>query len=643
MNQNQIQNQNQSQSLGQSGQQKPADLVKESPAYFNTLLERSKKRPHRGGKADHDLNARLGRLPGISLGLADLTRKAQEIGGRGSKISTPDKYSQNQGQYMLAGSGIKPGKALREFQHSTAADAATTIPPPIEAFDTDNERYIRGLQERGREAMIQESLDRVNREVDEYLEETLAINFDEQRQRIMEHFGLVPKDAGKEGSDSNSGSFGRSAKKSTNGFQDSTPGGARSMFGRSGLDKSLIGTPGLGASTATFFGDQVAGTSGISVRGAEDRFIRDKEQQFAEKVKQLNQSRDRKQAYPVLKAFAEVEDNASGQEPQQVRQSYSALQDIVGERPAILNSTDEGAIKERQFAAAYLDESPQSVRAMDLRKRIINGSKKYLERAFFNVVVELVKKNPKEAQPGGQPDVTNQIRAYIRLRSARKDLVQDGQELQLINDEYCWCLIFYLLRCGFIEEAAIYVSGNDALKSADPRFVAYMNAYCKSPERILDRRLQDMINGEYQQRARIGPDNSIDPYRMACYKVIGRCDLGRRNLDIPHGVDDFIWLQFVLAREVDRAEDRSADPFALEQICETVDEIGEKHFQKGSESSGGYGTFFFMQILSGMFEKAVAYLHSFAPVSAVHFAIALNYYGLLRISDAAVAGKEICE
>jgi hypothetical protein len=48
-----------------------------------------------------------------------------------------------------------------------------------------------------------------------------------------------------------------------------------------------------------------------------------------------------------------------------------------------------------------------------------------------------------------------------------------------------------------------------------------------------------------------------------------------------------------------------------------------------------------LQILGGMFEQAVAYLGTYSPVTAVHFAIALAYYGLLRVSDFYASGEEI--
>ena len=132
---------------------------------------------------------------------------------------------------------------------------------------------------------------------------------------------------------------------------------------------------------------------------------------------------------------------------------------------------------------------------------------------------------------------------------------------------------------------------------------------------------------------------------MACYKIIGRCDLTQRNLEhVGQGVEDWLWLQFSLARETERLEEISGDTFGLDQICETITEIGQKHFQKNQvEATNAYGTYFLMQVLAGMFEQAVDYLHSFNPLSAVHLAIALSYYGFLRISDFSVAGNDLCE
>lgn len=264
-----------------------------------------------------------------------------------------------------------------------------------------------------------------------------------------------------------------------------------------------------------------------------------------------------------------------------------------------------------------------------------------MEKQFYSELEHLIAKNPREAQLGGIPTITNKIRAYIRLREARKDLAPDGAELQSSNNDYCWILIFYLLRCGFVTEAAEYVSDDPNFRSMDHKFVTYMTTYAKNSR--LPRDLQQKINGEYQQRLRNAPENTVDPYRMACYKIIGRCDLGRRRLDgIGQGVEDWMWLQFTLAREDDRAEEVAGDVFGLEDIQTDIAEIGERVFPKGADGPGGYGTFFLLQIMGGMFEQAISYLGSYAPVSAVHFAIALDFYGLLRVSDFYASGDELC-
>ena len=239
--------------------------------------------------------------------------------------------------------------------------------------------------------------------------------------------------------------------------------------------------------------------------------------------------------------------------------------------------------------------------------------------------------------------IPNKVRAYIRLLAARKELSPDGTELQCLGDDYCWAFIFFLLRSGLTKEAADYVTNNaTAFRALDRNFVTYITSYATSPDRRLPRPIQDRINAEYQQRTRIAPENSIDPYRLACYKVIGRCELTKMRIDsVSQGIEDWIWLQFALAREVNRVEEAAGEVHGLEEVRETIREIGARYFSKGSEGMGGYGTYFFLQILGGMFEQAVSYLYSYSYVAAVHFAIALDYYGLLRVSDFSVAETEL--
>ena len=81
-------------------------------------------------------------------------------------------------------------------------------------------------------------------------------------------------------------------------------------------------------------------------------------------------------------------------------------------------------------------------------------------------------------------------------------------------------------------------------------------------------------------------------------------------------------------------EETASEYFGLDDARSLIEQIGQRHFAPGGDNASSYATFFLMQVLGGLFEKAVAYLYPQDYVAAVHFAIALDYYGLLRVSEA---------
>ncbi|KAJ5580119.1 Nucleoporin interacting component Nup93/Nic96 [Penicillium hispanicum] len=622
-------------SNGQSQERLPTQATQ--PAFFNSLLERGKKRPLSAAVQSGNFED----VPTLQLGLDDIRRKARELGTSGNKVPQQNATA-TKAHYLLASSGISPGRTLRDLRSLDSQASVVTTREP-DNFDPDNQRFLRNIQQRGRQVIIAESLSRAQRDFDTFLEEKVDMDWEEQRQKIFEHFGLSQKEGASAGITSTTrGAFGRSGRQFKPGGTATIHGPAasrRSVFGRTALDKSVIGIPGTGLASRQLFEDPTERTEGPTTSTPDLRFLREKMGHYAEKVQQLNVARLRGQTYPILHEFSEVEIHTGGDAPRQLFDAYQALAQITHESPNITSPAEPGAVKERQYSDDYLDDSTNSRRSINLKKQILEGSRSFLERNFYSEIENIISRNPREAQLGGIPTVINKIRAYIRIRASRKDLAPDGEELQMVGQDFCWILIFYLLRCGFVTEAAEYVSQDPGFRSLDHKFVTYMTTYAQN--RRLPRDLQQKINGEYQQRSRNAPDNTVDPYRMACYKIIGRCDLSRRRLEgLNQSVEDWMWLQFTLAREDDRAEEAAGDVFGLEDIQTDITEIGQKHFTKGQES-GGYGTFFLLQILGGMFEQAVAYLGTYAPVTAVHFAISLAYYGLLRVSDFYASGEEI--
>lgn len=655
----------QGQQQQQAGQQSQGGQLSSQPAYFDSLLEKGRKRSH-----DADGGPGFRDLPSLQLGLGDIAKKVRELGSVGMQTHRT-KGVESSAHYLLAASGINPGTTRRDLDSLAAQPPNSGNLHPPSDWDPDTHKYVEQLQQQSTLRMISEGLERAQRNFDAYLEENVDLNWELQRKKIYEHFGLMPKHEGASHDLASNtgvrGSFGKSTRRgrTNNASRAGRSTLNRSIFGQSGVQKSVIGTPGVGSGNATLFAD-VAEKNVPAPAVQDDRFMREKQRKFAGKVQMLNCARLDESSYSLLQELKDIESQPGGevstqafvshsltdwgnQSPKQLADSYDALVEIVGESEA----------KERQFADDYLDEIPNSAKSMNIRKRIIDGSRRCLEKSyvvfffhfqpyliinsFLHDLEDLVARNPKEANLGGVPTTINKVRAYIRIRAARRDLFADGSELRTMNDEYPWPLVFFLLRSGLVREAADYVVANGtAFRTIDRNFLNYITIYARNPDRRLDRKVQDHINREYSAQTRVAPDNANDPYQLACYKIIGRCELTKRSIDsISQGVEDWIWLQFSLAREVNRVEESAGDVFGLEEVRETIREIGQRHFSKGAEGIGGYGTYFYLQILGGMFEQAVSYLYSYSYVAAVHFAIALDFYGLLRVSDFSVNETEL--
>ena len=221
--------------------------------------------------------------------------------------------------YLLAASGVNPGAAIRDLKSLNPQGSSSYHVQPRPGWDPDSHKYVEQLQQQSTLKMITEGISRAQRNFDVYLEENIDINWDSQRKKIYEHFGLRPRSLDMP-SDSTSGpvpgttgSFGRSARGSRGGRSDRPRQETlnRSVFGRSGMQKSVIGTPSLGSGNEPVFGE-AAEKPGQNMPVKNDQLLRDREEKFAGKVQALNESRLRKLPYPILQEFALVEGQAGG-------------------------------------------------------------------------------------------------------------------------------------------------------------------------------------------------------------------------------------------------------------------------------------------------------------------------------------------
>lgn len=166
--------------------------------------------------------------------------------------------------------------------------------------------------------MIAESLSRAQRDFDTFLEEKVDMDWEDQRRKIFQHFGLSQKD-GTDAGDLRSttrAAFGRSSRQSRQAGAGPghcpTTASRRSVFGRSALETSVIGTPGNGLASRQLFEDPSERGEGLATSSPDLRFLREKMGHYAEKVQQLNATRLEAQAYPILHQFSEVELRTGG-------------------------------------------------------------------------------------------------------------------------------------------------------------------------------------------------------------------------------------------------------------------------------------------------------------------------------------------
>ncbi|KAL7276192.1 nuclear pore complex subunit [Rhizina undulata] len=595
---------------------------------FNSLLEQSRKLRQETDTAD---------LPPIQLGLGEIERRAKEL-----KKGTTSSQTDARAHYLLAAGGINTDEALRDL------DAIDFHYEPSSSvyIDTDIDGYLRSRKEQNVMSSIEDGMRRTARDFDSFVAKNVTMEWEAQKQRIFEHFGLAPRATG-----SPAGA----------GAQDTSFSGGLSAFGASSFGKSKLGASVSGGSFSqsiwakSAMGTSVLGRSTVgpsaSATGYQGSLFPDidpsrqiemsrpvqiRQQQFATAVKNMNEVRQgavnaHGANFPVMKTFADIT-SKSGNDmlTLQLQDSWRLLACITGESETG-DDNMTGGPREREYLKDYiLNPSPDTPEAAKIRRRVERGSRKFLEKQFFTLVEHTISENPQIAKVGGIPSVFHKFRGFINVKLAsNKDQPDwDPKNFQIIADVPCWAMIFYLLRAGFLKEADEYVRQNQqAFQKLDRGFPAYLHAYCASEDRRLPRTLLDRIQGDYNNRIRHG-EGTKDIFKPAVYKIIGRCELTKRSVPtVMPTAEDWMWLQLVLVREIDRASEPAHEVFTLQDLQKSVTQFGAKHFgQKGSN----VGLYFQMLLMSGLFEDAVHYLYSFQHVDGVHFAIGLTYYALLR-------------
>lgn len=184
-------------------------------------------------------------------------------------------------------------------------------------WDPDINKFVAQLQQQSTLKMIAEGVERAHRNFNNFLDENVDMNWEHQRRKIYQHFGLVSAanaDGGNYSGPGEKGGFGRSSKRArpSNPVKMDQSTLNKSFFLNPSLQKSVIGTPGIGTPNSNLFAD-VAEKADTPIKSRDDRFTRSKQAKFAQVVHSLNEARLQETAFPLLEKFSDLDQEPGGE------------------------------------------------------------------------------------------------------------------------------------------------------------------------------------------------------------------------------------------------------------------------------------------------------------------------------------------
>jgi nuclear pore complex protein Nup93 len=369
--------------------------------------------------------------------------------------------------------------------------------------------------------------------------------------------------------------------------------------------------------------------------------LRKKFELNAEVIYELNEARQKNNWYKLATVISSLykSDVTGSSKSDQIHEAIVILRDFC-ENPA--DDIDDSLRPNRFSKATY--SKLNNFESIKLREKIVLNSRKYLESQFKDFINELYSINKTQIINQDKfliPNVDRVIN-FIELTLKTKQKQWKVPNMSFVNGLPLWAILFYLLRAGCYNEAIILVSKyEDSFSKLEKSFPFYLKSYCESNEKKLSEDLQGRLNNEFNQYFK-NSTKDIDPFRYATYKLIGRCDLAKKSLpSITLSIEDWLWLNLSLINEEEAnmnvdgiinetsSSSSFSDKYRLIDLQKNVLEFGSEAFNISSKNPMYLQTL----LLVGLYEDAVKYLMFNNEIDAVHLAIILNYYGLIRISD----------
>ncbi|KZT58461.1 NIC-domain-containing protein [Calocera cornea HHB12733] len=526
-------------------------------------------------------------LPHLTLGLDQIENQSRKLVSR-----TGGQGAAERANYLLAQARVNAPQ-LQDL--STSLNPALTFAPLQPIRDTDIASHLRHAHEQAIMSTIEETRRDTTQSFWRSMEEKIGRDWEEKKKRVIEELATGDERRMLE----SSGSLWAS----------------RSL--QMAQSQSLVPGTAFGTSQS-----QVAGPSQPSMSmPAHSRMM-----VYDRVIADLNRARLQETSFPIIHALTEATELLPPESKRdQIVSTFSLLASILGEDDPRSSSYQTDPLAARGYSQAYLSAAPNMPLAKELRRKILQGSMKWLEDLYTQHVDATLQANPIEAALGANPSASNKLRAFLAMKYY--DAGRWQSNLELVKGQPLWAKIYFLIRCGHVEEALEEAEKQDiALNKFDKFFLPCLREWVTNDDRSVSKQLRDRLLTSYNTHIRHAP--TIDPFKHALFKLIARAEPTRRNvIHVTETTEDWLWFQLAMA---DEPKEGVATNGGLKEVAATVVKFGEKSFDKD-----GKRPWLWARILlsCGEFERAVAGMHekSNMSVEAVHIGIALAYYGVLRV------------
>jgi nuclear pore complex protein Nup93 len=169
----------------------------------------------------------------------------------------------------------------------------------------------------------------------------------------------------------------------------------------------------------------------------------------------------------------------------------------------------------------------------------------------------------------------------------------------MVDGKHLWAQVYYLLRTGRPQDASELLSEHtNSLKREDYTLPGALKAYSSSPNSTLPKQQKDALYNDYNTSIRNNPN--VDQFKFAIYKLVGRFELGKKNLKVARTTEDWVWVQLNLIREGNGGEGGGIEEYGLDDFGKSLVRFGADKFDQGGQRPMAW---FNLLLYSGQFER----------------------------------------